>query len=332
MPPVIWSAPADQDLETLLFGCLTMKPVVRVVALAAAFQALRSEGADLHPPAPNEDSIARILRNPPPSEGGGAASELSPEERFRIEMDKIRKQAREPVPVQDLSGEDTSDLVDRYLYRSEASAGRQEYAELQKRPQELKTEILKRLDKLPEDLAVAPKHIREKAKDDIGRAHLDDVYLLLQTYEGNRLPEIAGAVSPEFQVQVTKACLFHPGYRALDACAIQLQNAFRHLAISEYDESEVLDRLIAEGRLERGSEIETKWRKEFSKNPRKARLDLRQMPQTPNGPPSSVTLADASAEASEESLISRWPLIAAGVLVLSATAIWLWSTIRAQRH
>lgn len=80
----------------------------------------------------------------------------------------------------------------------------------------------------------------------------------------SRLPALAKSFGAEYQAQVTKEILFHPLARRYDQVLLIQGNLIDNLAVSPRDESSVLDRLIAQGRLERGSELEVKWRKTLS--------------------------------------------------------------------
>lgn len=89
-----------------------------------------------------------------------------------------------------------------------------------------------------------------------------------------QLPFLAGIVGTEYQVEVAKRCLFHEAMKQGDM-SLRIQEdvegygIFSLIAQSKHDETAVLDRLIADGRLERGSKFEMKWRKLLSVGNRK---------------------------------------------------------------
>jgi len=80
-----------------------------------------------------------------------------------------------------------------------------------------------------------------------------------------QLPFLAGMVSTDYQVEVAKRCLFHEGMKQGDM-SLRIQEdlegygIFNIIAKSKHDETAVLDRLIAEDRIKRGSKFEIKWR------------------------------------------------------------------------
>lgn len=288
------------------------------IILLTCVQVLYSQETVPKPSSPS-DPGAIILPAPPPVKD---APKLTPEERFQIERERIIKQGKIPLPEIDFSGVSTPELLNNYLRRSDDYAGTREFSELQRRSEEVKDEILKRLDHLPENVFQAPNQYRETAPDDECRNHIDRVFSLLQKYDANRLPQAAGAVSSEFQVYVAKVCLFHPPYRVVDSYAIRSQSVFRSLAVSKYDESAVLDRLIAEGRLEKGSPLEVTWRQEFSKKPKRSRPERREDFVGSDSHPSSEGSPHGETASGSRSSNSIWPYLGAGLLLLIAAGFW----------
>jgi hypothetical protein len=88
----------------------------------------------------------------------------------------------------------------------------------------------------------------------------------------SRLPSVAKMLGTDYEVEVTKRILNHPLAKKHDQILFEDKSSsmaggglFNHLASSDKDETETLDGLIQEGRVERGSELEIKWRKLLSK-------------------------------------------------------------------
>ncbi len=141
----------------------------RIAIFLIGIQVLSAQVEQRKPSSPG-DPGAIILPAPPPVK---AAPKLTPEERFQIERERIIKQGQMPLPKIDFSGVSTPELLNRYLDRTNTYPATREFAELQKRSQEVKEEILKRLDHLPDNVLEAPKRHRDDAPDDNTRAHID---------------------------------------------------------------------------------------------------------------------------------------------------------------
>ncbi len=82
----------------------------------------------------------------------------------------------------------------------------------------------------------------------------------------NYLLAISFGMERKFYIEAVKECLFHPDMIKFDTWYIGQEQIFHMLATSDENETPVLDRLIAEGRMEKGSHLETKWRKKFAKS------------------------------------------------------------------
>lgn len=85
------------------------------------------------------------------------------------------------------------------------------------------------------------------------------------------LPSVAEVLGTEYHVEVVKRILNHPLAKKYDEVLLEDKTSsivggglLDHLATSGKDETGTLDKLIAEGRIERGSELELKWRKRLS--------------------------------------------------------------------
>ncbi len=188
-------------------------------------------------------------------------------------QDRIREQLRAGAATwtnKDLSEHSTSELVRMALIYSPSAASDTIHEELAKRPEEVRSELLKELESSP--------------------IPFDVLY---------RIPFVAGTVDTEFQVEVAKRCLFRNEMKEADM-ALQIQETtgrgiFSLIAQSNNDETGVIDRLVAEGRVEKGSEFEAKWRK---------RLAGREEKQTQIEKNSQETGDDASGMVSERTVDS----------------------------
>jgi hypothetical protein len=86
-----------------------------------------------------------------------------------------------------------------------------------------------------------------------------------------RLPSVASRLGVDYEVIVTKKILEHPLVKQNDkvflndALSDVMGSGFlEHLAASGEDETKILDKLIAEGRVVKDSEFEVKWRKRLA--------------------------------------------------------------------
>lgn len=105
---------------------------------------------------------------------------------------------------------------------------------------------------------------------------IDEVLDEERQYEGaitflSRLPSVASRFGVDYEVEVTKRILDHPLIRQNDQVflnekisQIMRRSLLDHLAVSDEDETGTLDKLIAEGRITKGSEFEAKWRKRLA--------------------------------------------------------------------
>ncbi|MEY4246065.1 MAG: hypothetical protein RLZZ245_3650 [Verrucomicrobiota bacterium] len=136
-----------------------------------------------------------------------------------------------------------------------------------------------------------------------------------------QLPFLAGIVGTDYQVEVAKRCLFHEAMKQGDM-SLRIQEdvegygIFSLIAQSKHDETAVLDRLIEEGRLERGSEFEMKWRKLLSVGNRreKNRAEKNDSQDARNG--DRKTEGIPMGKADSESLSDSNYLVLGGVIAL----------------
>lgn len=154
----------------------------------------------------------------------------SPEEREFLESvrEKLKKQEIY-WRSKDFSKYTTEELFDFIPPGSTSISSRLARDELKKRPDEVRV-MLEKILKLP--------------------GHTFDTLY--------QLPFLAGMVGTDYQVEVAKRCLFHQEMKQGDMSLMIQQDLegygiFSLIAQSKHDETAVLDKMVAEGRLERGS-------------------------------------------------------------------------------
>jgi hypothetical protein len=191
----------------------------------------------------------------------------------------------------DISVYPTIELVRMALTYNPSPVSNPIHEELTKRPEEVRSALLKELDSQS--------------------ITFDVLY---------RIPFLAGIVDTEFQVEVAKRCLFRKEMKEADM-ALQIQEAtgrgiFSLIAQSKYNETAVLDKMIDEGRLERGSDFEMKWRKLLSVGHRKeknrAEKNALRDAQTGDRKTEGIPIGKEDSESSSDSGY----LVAGGVIVL----------------
>jgi hypothetical protein len=173
-----------------------------------------------------------------------------PEIRKKLQMrtEEVRRWIENDKKPRDYSDKPTEELLRMALTYTPSGASYYISKELQKRPEEVRNLILKKLEE-----AYIP-------------------YSVLY-----RIPYIAGNVDKDFQVEVTKRCFFRRETIEADRSLVIQEDIeggwYSLIAKSDYDETAVLDRLIADGRMERGSEFELRMRKLFSEGKRSRNED-----------------------------------------------------------
>lgn len=143
------------------------------------------------------------------------------------------------------------------------------------------------------------------------------------------LPSVAEVLGAEYHVQVVKRILDHPLAQKYDEVLLEDKTSsmvggglLNHLAASGKDETGTLDKLIAEGRIERGSELELKWRKRLSGGERKEKdrpekndpQDARAGDRVPGGIP--MGKADSEASSDRTYLVLGGLFVVLGILAL----------------
>jgi hypothetical protein len=127
------------------------------------------------------------------------------------------------------------------------------------------------------------------------------------------LPSVAKVLGTEYHVEVTKRILDHPLAKKYDDVLLEDKTSsmvggglLDHLAATGKDETQTLDKLIDEGRIERGSELESKWRKRLSggerkvkdrpekNDPQDVRTNDRETGETPMGKADSESSSDTT--------------------------------------
>lgn len=90
----------------------------------------------------------------------------------------------------------------------------------------------------------------------------------LQLHQIDRIIRTSLAAGRDFQNKIAKQLLFHPSASSYDFTLLGYDHGLplMILARAATDETEVIDRLVEEGRIEKGSELESSWRMEFAKH------------------------------------------------------------------
>jgi len=139
----------------------------------------------------------------------------------------------------------------------------------------------------------------------------------------SRLPSVAKVLSTEYHVEVVKKILDHPLAKKYDEVLLEDKTSsmvggglLDHLAASGKDETQTLDKLITEGRIERGSEMEIKWRKRLSGGERKEkdRPEKNDSQDARTGDRKKGAIPSGKADSESSSDLSY--LVAGGVIVL----------------
>jgi len=149
----------------------------------------------------------------------------------------------------------------------------------------------------------------------------------------SRLPSVAKMLGTDYEVEVTKRILKHPLAKKHDQILFEDKSSsmvggglFDHLASSDKDETETLDGLIDEGRVERGSELEIKWRKLLSQT---ARSEKKPMHDTQDGNEgnSDSNLANKSSNRSVDRKGNFLPIVITASILLVALGLLIWRKI-----
>jgi len=166
----------------------------------------------------------------------------------------------------------------------------------------------------------------EGAKEAIS-AYLGDPNVQVQALAA--LPTVAGYIDQDFQVDVAKKCLFHPKARQIDDWAIKQGTLLKLIARSPNDETDVLDRLIASGRLEAGSDLERAWRSRFvpKAQERPGRAGPRDNVPSSSGKTSTQEPPESSADGTDSGHLN-WGFWSAGGMVVVALAVYFVSRRR----
>jgi len=122
--------------------------------------------------------------------------------------------------------------------------------------------IIKELEKRTDELK---KLIRTRVAVSIPKDKLGNHIM-----EIKGLPQMAKLVSLEFQIEITKKSLEREGIpKGLDHHLLSYDYLFKILQQSSHDETAILDRLIEEGRIIKGSKFDRKWRALLQGKPEK---------------------------------------------------------------
>jgi hypothetical protein len=157
-------------------------------------------------------------------------------EKLAKDLEKMRAKAKEPV---DLSDEHTLNIISLWPGSSSKYKKATEI-ELLKRPEEVKKEIQKILDTKQEH---------------------ESLVIFFSV-----IPRIAKLYGMDYYMEITKRVLFHPYTIKNDFMLLENGNLMDALAESPHDETATLDKLIEQGRVTKGSDLEIKWRQMLTKN------------------------------------------------------------------
>jgi hypothetical protein len=109
-----------------------------------------------------------------------------------------------------------------------------------------------------EELVRRSRETRQLIEDTLNREELVAEQLA-------RIPYIASAIATDYGCDVTERLIFHPSAAKYDDWFLSGPGEIlKHLAKKGMDKEWVIDRLIREGRLEKGSALEEKWRDKLS--------------------------------------------------------------------
>jgi hypothetical protein len=223
-------------------------------------------------------------------------------EKLAKDVEKMREKAKEPVdlsnkPMLEIISLSNSLVDEKYLI-----AARMEFL---KRPEETKNAI------------------REIVNSKIDGEHLP--IMLLST-----IP-VAKNFGSDYHNQIVKKVLFHPLAGNYNDIFLTFGNLMDALAESPHDETATLDKLIEQGRVTKGSELEIKWRKMLTKkaggsNERPAHTTAANGSQQGKYP-----AKDTAENESSESQRLPLPWKISGVLLAFCLGLFVWLRIKSSK-
>ena len=222
-----------------------------------------------------------------------------PERRRKAELvaEQVAKMKKNDQKPRDYTSTPTSELLAMALDTMSNNSWDAALEELSKRPDEMKAAV----DEFLEN----------------DKPYYADILFF------SRLPAVAKVFGAEYHVEVVKKILDHPLAKKYDEVLLEDKTSsmvggglLDHLAASGKDETQTLDKLITEGRIERGSEMETKWRKRLSGGERKEkdRPEKNDTQDARTGDRKKGAIPSGKADSESSSDLSY--LVAGGVIVL----------------
>jgi|688.fasta_scaffold452398_1 hypothetical protein len=222
-------------------------------------------------------------------------------EKLAKDVEKMRAKAKEPV---DLSNELMFNIISLW---PDSSSKYRDAAKIEflKRPEETKKEILTILD-----------------------VQIDNDSLIMFF---SILPRIAKLYGMDYYMEITKKVLFHPYTIKNDFLLLENGNLIDALAESPYDETETLDKLIEQGRVIKGSDLEKKWRKMLTKS----EVNGREHPAHTSAEGKQQGQRSAIDEATNEESNdkrAKLPWIVSSILLTFCLSLFVWVRIKSKKY
>ena len=165
--------------------------------------------------------------------------------------------------------------------------------------------VIEELEKRPEELKNI---IQSKISIPLGSTNFEMLEIPM-------LVTLAGYVDLEFQIEIAKKTLFRKKVEYFDPILVSEPFILNILKKSKNDESEVLERLIEEGRIIKGAKIEKQWSVLRQRN-----LPKKEGKVISHPPMNKLEAEPKNTEQTDEE--TRVPWIIAGILTLGTLAIF----------
>lgn len=139
------------------------------------------------------------------------------------------------------------------------------------------------------------------------------------------LAGLSKAGGRDFHVETIKKCINHP-ITVETFHGWGLEPFFEMLSsASNKNEGKVLDDLILQGRIERGSNVEKKWREKFLESASKKSLYSKQREQRTGSNEAVATSKDnlAKGQGTFADIVNKWPVYIAVSLLFAITFFWM---------
>jgi len=223
-------------------------------------------------------------------------------EKLAKDLEKMREKAKEPV---DLSNKPISEIIslsnslvdEKYLI-----AARKEFL---KRPDETKNAIREIVD----------------SKFD---GELLPIMLL------STIP-VAKNFGSDYHNQIVKEVLFHPLAGNYNDIFLTFGNLMDALAESPHDETATLDKLIEQGRVTKGSDLEIKWRKMLTKNAGGSNEHPAHTAAANGSQQENHTTNHAATEQASESKRLPLPWKISGILLAFCLSLFVWLRLKSPK-